>query len=438
MRRHVLATAVLGWLVSGCMMDTAAEGSGSSGGGAGGGSSDGQVDPGTLTAADWDDNANFTFYQRYVAQFLEGNSAWPAAATDRVTVNIVDERGRPVPSAQVTVSNNTGASFSSRTSAQGRALLFPSRDLGGGGSFVVKAELQDGSVAPVTVTMATETDAWDVVLPSASVQRPGALDLAFMVDTTGSMGDEIEFLAREIQGISDAIRAQLPEVNVRYALVVYRDGPAGNAAAADNPLARVVGEVLGGMNAPMAEEYLVRTFDFTDSLDDFKSKVDAQEAGGGGDYPEAVEAGLEAMNGLSWRSGNVARLAFFIADAPPHHDRAQRTMDEIQRARLAGITVFPVAASGSSVHSEYVMRVAAQVTQGRFIFITDDSGVGGSHEEPSIPCYRVQKLQGIIIRNVVSEVSGARVEPGSEDILREVGNPVEGVCTLEDGSEAYL
>ena len=31
---------------------------------------------------------------------------------------------------------------------------------------------------------------------------------------------------------------------------------------------------------------------------------------------------------------------------------------------------------------------------GRYLFLTDDSGIGNDHEEPRVPCYRVERLDG--------------------------------------------
>jgi hypothetical protein len=100
--------------------------------------------------------------------------------------------------------------------------------------------------------------------------------------------------------------------------------------------------------------------------------------------------------------------------------------------------VYPVAASGVSPDAEFQMRNAAQATLGRYLFLTDDSGVGGSHAEPHIPCYQVQHLNKLINRMIASELTGERIPTEASDILRSVGEPMDGVCTLEDGTKAFL
>ena len=78
---------------------------------------------------------------------------------------------------------------------------------------------------------------------------------------------------------------------------------------------------------------------------------------------------------------------------------------------------------------EFYMRTAALLTLSQYLFLTDDSGVGNAHAEPHIPCYDVQRLDQLMIRMIRSELTGTRIEADPADIIRTVGNPVNGVCT---------
>ena len=84
------------------------------------------------------------------------------------------------------------------------------------------------------------------------------------------------------------------------------------------------------------------------------------------------------------------------------------------------------------------MRTAAELTGGRYLFLTDDSGVGGSHKEPTIPCYFVTKLDTAIVRMVDIELSGKYREPDADEILRTGGNPTSGACTLGSGDTVLV
>ena len=65
--------------------------------------------------------------------------------------------------------------------------------------------------------------------------------------------------------------------------------------------------------------------------------------------------------------------------------------------------------------------------------MTDDSGVGAAHKEPSIPCYFVTKLDDAILRMVDIEMTGVYVEPQEQAIIRTGGDPQDGSCELASG-----
>ncbi len=237
-------------------------------------------------------------------------------------------------------------------------------------------------------------------------QRTGSteLDVTFLLDTTGSMGDELSYLQREIDDIAQQIKTKFPQTTPRFGLVLYKDD----------------GDV-----------YVTRWFDFK-GLEEFRTNLAAQNVGGGGDYPEAVAAGLDQMVKLSWRTGAVTRMTFWVADAPHHVGQEAQVKASIEAAAAKDVHIYPVAASGTDERTEFTMRTAAQLTGGRYIFLTDDSGVGNAHAEPHIPCYHVTKFNGAIVRMVENEMTGTHVQPKPEEILRSVGDPQDGRCVTQD------
>lgn len=424
MRRGRLGVGVLAValaLVAGCSRlaptrgDSAeAPGAGSSAGDGAGGTPPGEPTPGngpqsgTLTAGDWDDNLNFPLFQSYVAQAPQDAAAFVSA--NRVMITVRDATGRPLSNARVSVSDGTGTRLDAPTASDGRLLFLPSRDGAQGESFTVTVTPPTGQPGE-TLTTAVQGYEWDLTVPGSQSAAPSELDLAFVVDATGSMGDEIDYLKAELQGIVDSVRAGFPQVSARFALIVYRDD---------------------------GDDYVVRTFDFTSDLQAFQSRLRSQSAGGGGDYPEAMERGLGAIHQLTWRTGNTARLTFLVADAPPHTGQYTTFLQEANRARKTGIKVYPVAASGVAKEAEYLMRISAQLTLARYIFLTDDSGIGAPHEEPAIPCYQVRKLNQVLTQAITAELSGQRQPVPAEQVIRAVGNPQDGRCTLSGDRVAYL
>jgi hypothetical protein len=76
------------------------------------------------------------------------------------------------------------------------------------------------------------------------------------------------------------------------------------------------------------------------------------------------------------------------------------------------------------------MRAVAAATQSRYIFLTDDSGIGNPHAEPDVDCYVVTQLATAIRRVLASQISGERVEPDPREVIRVMGRYDHGRCVL--------
>ena len=93
---------------------------------------------------------------------------------------------------------------------------------------------------------------------------------------------------------------------------------------------------------------------------------------------------------------------FLVLDAPPHDDPQviAETVEHIREAAEKGIRIVPVAASGVDKSCEYLLRSMAIMTGGTYVFLTDDSGIGGGHIEPTIGSCEVEKLNDMMVRIV--------------------------------------
>jgi hypothetical protein len=156
--------------------------------------------------------------------------------------------------------------------------------------------------------------------------------------------------------------------------------------------------------------YVVRTSDFTDSMSEYQRWLNGIRAGGGGDYPEALNEALHAaINQVSWSTRQDAiRLVFLVGDAPPQLRYAndyQYTV-EAQNAVKRGIKIYAIGASGLDQLGEYVFRQLAQITDGQFVFITrggDEHSGGGSVSATNIQSPE-NNLDDIIVRIVQQEL----------------------------------
>ena len=207
-----------------------------------------------------------------------------------------------------------------------------------------------------------------------------AADIAFIVDATGSMWDEIAFLKDDLLDIIQRASSN-SGTHLRTAALFYRDE---------------------------GDEYVTRIENFNQDPENTLEFIKQQEASGGGDYPEAVHTALAAaLQELSWEEGNYARLAFLLLDAPPHYQSEvlESIKVSIRSYAAAGIKIIPIAASGIDKNTEFLLRLMAIFTNGTYTFITNHSGVGGDHIEPTIGEYQVEQLNDLIVRLIMEYTS---------------------------------
>jgi len=184
---------------------------------------------------------------------------------------------------------------------------------------------------------------------SAAIAKP-TVEVAFVLDTTGSMGGLIEGAKRKIWSIATAIVDSNPDADIRMGLVAYRD---------------------------IGDDYVTKTFDLTTDIQDLYARLLELKARGGGDWPESVNEALDvAVNKLQWtQNSETRRIVFLVGDAPPHMDYAQdvKYPTTLAVAKQKDIIVNAVLA-GDARDTERVWRDIAQNGGGRFIPIPQDGG----------------------------------------------------------------
>jgi len=355
------------------------------------------IQSGTLTAGSFDDHERFEDYKEFLSEALQNDTAEVLPRLEigrRVMIRVSNAAGSPIGDARVVVRpadsqrRDAGPALLDVTTAgDGRAMFLTGRHRSGSRRFRITVEPPRGSQT-VTRVMHVDEAPWTITLPKATAELPARLDLALVVDTTGSMSDELEYLKVEIDSIAAAIHRMFPNVDQRYALVLYRDE---------------------------GDAYVTRTFGFTGALSEFRTQLASQSASGGGDYPEAVHVALEQAGKLDWRDRGTARVMFLVGDAPPHDCYGKQTLEAVDVLAHKGVRVFPVAASGVKLKAEFVMRATSFLTLGQYLFLTDHSGVGNPHAQPHVPDYQVEHLNRLMIRMIASELAGKRL--GAAEVI---------------------
>lgn len=191
-----------------------------------------------------------------------------------------------------------------------------------------------------------------VALPAQAHIQPqqARVEVAFVLDTTGSMGDLLEGAKRKIWSIASTIVETNPNADIAMALVAYRD---------------------------RGDDYVVQTTPLSEDIQGLYGKLIRLQADGGDDTPESVNEALDkAINGLQWSSGpDVKRIVFLVGDAPPHMDYAQeRQYPAILKQAVRNNIIVNAVQAGDMAETTPIWKEIAQFGHGRYIAIPQSGG----------------------------------------------------------------
>ncbi len=179
------------------------------------------------------------------------------------------------------------------------------------------------------------------------------VDVVFVLDTTGSMASLIDGAKKKIWSIANTIVDINSDVNIRMALVVYRD---------------------------RGDNYTVKMAHQLDSdIQGLYSVLMGLVADGGGDTPESVNEALNSgINEIQWgqKTKGSKRIVFLVGDAPPHMDYLDEKQFPaiVEEAIKKGIIVNTVQA-GNSTKTRKFWKKIAKLGKGMYLPIPQDGGV---------------------------------------------------------------
>lgn len=334
-----------------------------------------------VTAGMVDDNAAFSEYLAFRQRTQVPHRA--RDVRERYLLEVNDAQGRVVPDAEVAVQAANGATTWLRTDAGGKGWIHPDAFDPAHSGFYEVTVRQGGNQATAILQRGQKSSV-EVHLAGTRAPAQAQLDLVFLVDATGSMGDEIDKLKSSLRSITDEVSRLPSHPDLCLGLVAYRD---------------------------RGDAFFVRSHDLTNDVNAFQGVLNALQAGGGGDEPEAMNEALhEAVHHLSWRGAQTTRLLVLVADAPPHLDYGGPQYDDDMLAALGkGIKLMGVGASGLNKQGEYIQRQIAQYTGGRFIFLTyadaaNPASGPGRETVHDVRNYSVQSLDKLVVRLVREEL----------------------------------
>lgn len=331
---------------------------------------------GPLQAGSVDDNEEFADFLAYLDRVQPtGIVGRPFDPSGRIVVRVVGADGRPVDGAAIDAAPKDAAGVEPTrlmTDARGTARFLPAA--GAVDTFAITAGGQ--------TVEAVRGDEVTITLDGPGGASAGVpVDVMFLLDATGSMGDEIGQLRSTMIEVAQRLDALSTQPDIRFGMTVYRDE---------------------------GDAFVTSVYDFTNDVAAFSAALDAVVADGGGDTPEALDEALAAALGEpSWRDpATTVQLMFLLADAPPQVGRQVPVpyTASIADAAARGITIHSIGASNTDDHAEVVFRELAQATGGRFVFLAYDGGGTATGPSTDIDALDYEELPlGDLVVRLVSE-----------------------------------
>ncbi len=340
--------------------------------------------PSGLKAGFADDNKQFNYFLNFLDKFKDVKH-YKINIRERIILKIKDTRGKPILNAKIKIYSDGKLLRTGTTYADGTFLFFPSEYNEKRYKYrAVVTYMQKKKEVTIDRQDKRKVDiTFDL---SRQVIKNIPLDILFIFDTTGSMGEEIRRLKKMIEDINLNLTELSIKPRLRFGMVLYKD---------------------------KRDLYVTKVVHLTGNLDKFQKELNKVKAGGGGDEPEDLQAALkDAIKEIEWNNDGV-RLGFIITDAPPHLDYSQdyTYVNASKDAGKKGIKLFTIGTGGLDTMGEYILRQISQYTYSKYIFLTygekGESGGGkpGSVSHHTGANFKTDKLETIIIRFAREELS---------------------------------
>ena len=267
---------------------------------------------GQLTAGEWRDNDNWGFFTNLVTSGTISYPSFSLDPRDRYMITVKGDDGKPAANVRAVLEDGEGKIlWSAVTDHNGKAYLFVTNS----SETAERVTLSVGDKNETYPIRKSQTEIMPVETqeqqgqtktdPQAQKQNVGTTEMEltfapggrtekkteimFIIDSTGSMSDEMLYLQSEFSSIARDVGIE----NTQYSVNFYRD---------------------------KGDTYITKCNPFTSDISEVQRILTNERADGGGDTPEAIAQILtETLIDGGW-SENSVKLAFMIYDAPPHDE----------------------------------------------------------------------------------------------------------------------
>lgn len=227
--------------------------------------------------------------------------------------------------------------------------------------------------------------------------RGSQRDLVFVIDTTGSMADDIDAVKRSATSIVNKLSGDF-----RVALVDYKDHPVAGGDSSDYPERVRLG--------------------FSANKGAIVDGINGLQVSGGGDIPESVYSGIMRGLSLNWRAG-ASRSIIWMGDAPPKDPEP-----------VTGFTFLHVVASALSKRTVVLPGAAPSV---RTAAVASESVVAAEGDEEfanpvKVFAVEIGSFGGPVYRDLPAETGGQYFQADdATEVVDALSDAIEAAAGLE-------
>lgn len=305
-----------------------------------------------LTAITIDDNENYNYWSSLINpsmnyKFSYYYNKFPFLTLNRITV----EFKKGVYAEVSLIDKEQNALFIATPNADGLCYLFPKYKAD---QYDIQIKYYNKDYELVTVydrvsLIGLKDNKYDATYLDAALVNKDTIDLMFVVDSTVSMNNEIEFLQSKIEQIVKRVSSR--DSLVRTAILLYKD---------------------------LDDNYITMYSKFTTNIKDQVNFLSNVFAYGGGDFEEAVDIAMNEAVLQDWGGINSTKIIVHIADAPCHDKDVSSWNDAVLNCSKKGIRLITVASTNINAKTEYLFRSATILTGGTYVYITNEEQMGYS------------------------------------------------------------
>ncbi len=342
-----------------------------------------------LAAIEWSDLDNWDAWLKLkedpeIAQLME-NQGYDSLISERFTVYVTSELGVPVSGEGVQLFYQEKFLWQAVTNNRGVVELFAPSSEEGYLQDRFTCFLPDQDYLKV---IPYKGGTHHIMLDSISTS-PQIIDIAWVMDISGFMANELRWVKTKFPEVIRRVQRQSPETSIRIGTVSHQIQK-GVHMSSISPLSLnnaqgvldVINDqdIIGEEASPEALNGLL-----TDSL-------------------YMLNWGATLDNHGYWQETNSSKIIFLLADVSSDYKHVGANIKLIKLAAARGIQIVPIIPYGASRETELFMRYAAIATNGRCLFMQEDTVLNQEAPVQSFEPYSPEYLQDLLIRIIADSL----------------------------------